>query len=193
MEAFTMARSKLLEPQPAVGFFLIGLLLAVAGCQQGQPYASGYSFYPQPVTVNVMHRGQGEETPLTTLASIMGVRRADPEHNVTGAVVARLTIENNGSASVTFDPASLQLVTGTLQSFPPPQVQPPITISIAPGQRQDVTAAFPLPPGGPEQMSLNNLRLRWQVSIEGYSVPQSALFEQGNGQAGQYTAPSPAY
>jgi hypothetical protein len=131
------------------------------------------------------------------LASILGVRRADPESRTSAAVAARLRLENNGPSHVTFDPNSLELVTGTLQPLPPPQVQPPTTLDLAPGQRQEVTAYFPLPPGAdPNRMNLNNLRLRWQVRIDNYTVPQSALFERrtsaSNSDYESY-APSPSY
>jgi hypothetical protein len=170
-----------------VGAILMGLLLAMVGCAQQDPYIPGYSFYPQPATVNVMHRGPTEETPLTTLASVTGVRRADPEKNQGPAVVVRLQFQNNGATPVTFDPGTLELVNGELRPFPPPQVQPPHIIDILPGQRQEVTAAFPLPSGSdPQQMSLRNLRLRWQVKLDNYSIPQSALFEQGTGNANAY-------
>jgi hypothetical protein len=165
----------------------MGLLLAVVGCAQQDPYIPGYSFYPQPATVNVMHRGATEETPLTTLASVMGLRRADPEKNQAPALIVRLQFQNNGATPVTFDPGTLELVNGALRPFPPAQVQPPHIIDILPGQRQEITAAFPLPSGSdPQQMSLRNLRLRWQVKLDNYSIPQSALFEQGTGNANAY-------
>ena len=73
--------------------------------------------------------------------------------------------------------------------FPPPQVEPPVMINLVPGQQQEVTATFPLPPtGDPQGMNLTNLRLRWQVRIDNYPVPQTALFEERA--AG---APAPSY
>jgi len=174
---------------------IIGLLFAASGCAS-QPYESGVSFYPKPAVVRVIHGGTDEESPLTVLASIEGVRRADLDHNVAPALVVKLKFENNGPSHVTFDPISFELENGSLHPFPPPQVQPPGMIDLAPGQRQEVTASFLLPPAGyPEAMNLTNLRLRWEVRIDNYPVPQTALFEEraGGSPAPEYVGPDVAY
>jgi len=170
---------------------LVGLLIAGSGCAS-QSYVSGISFYPQPAMVRVVRGGADEQSPLTVQASIEGVRRADPDRNIAPAVVAKLSFDNSGPSHVTFDPNSLELQNGSLRPFPPPQVQPPGIIDLAPGQRQDVIATFLLPPAGaPQAMSLTNLRLRWEVRIDNYPVPQTALFEEqaGGSSSPQYSSP----
>jgi hypothetical protein len=64
---------------------------------------------------------------------------------------------------------------------------------LASGQQQDVTASFPLPANTPpDQMDLNQLRLRWVVHVGGFPVPQTALFERvGAGYDGGDYAPAP--
>jgi len=173
-----------------LGASIIGLLLAVTGCAS-QPYESGVTFYPKPAVVRVVHSGPDEESPLAVLASIEGIRRADPDHNLPPAVVVKLKFENSGPSQITFDPGSLALETGSLRPFPRPQVQPPAIIDLAPGQRQEVTATFPLPPPGDTRaVDLGNLRLRWQVRIDNFAVAQTALFEEraGGGSAPEYSS-----
>jgi hypothetical protein len=163
---------------------LIGLLPIVGGCGSG-PYLSGYSYYPQPAVVNVARKDAPNQIPLTVLASVLGIRNADKEHHVPYSIDVRLRFESNGPAEVVFDPATLDLVTGTLRPFPPPRVQPPNVITLHPGDRQDVNATFPLASDmSPDRMNLSNLRLRWVVRVGGYPVPQTALFERAAGSYG---------
>lgn len=167
-----------------------GLVLLGIGCAPASPYLSGYSYVPQPAVAQVFHRGDTNQTPpLTVRVSIVGVRRADSKQHVPPAVVLRLRLENDGTKDASFDPGTLELVTGALHSFPRPQVSPPYVVSLPPGQRADVTATFPFPPGvSPEQFDMNNLRLRWTVRIDNYPVPQTALFERTGETYGGYGA-----
>lgn len=161
------------------GIVLTALLLLMAPGCASQPYVPGYYFYPQPATVEVYHRGAGPQTPLTVLASVLGVRRADPEHHIPYSMAVRLRLENNGDALIQFDPHSMELVTGTLRAFGPPLTNPVQPVDLAPGQRPEVTAYFPFPPGTTvSQINLDNLRLRWEVRIDNYSVQQTAIFER---------------
>ena len=157
--------------------FVAGLLL-VSGCSSS-PYVSGYTYYPQPATVEVLRRGSNLPPPLSVLVSILGIHRGDPKHSIPYSVVVRMRFENIGQSRVSFDPRTLELVTGTLRSFPPPIVEPPQPVELAPGQRRELTAYFPFPPNTKaSQMNLKNLRLRWEVKIDAYTVPQTALFER---------------
>lgn len=154
------------------------LALLSAGCATG-PYAVGYHYYPQPVTVNVIRRGGNQAPPLTVLVSILGVRNPDAERHIPYSVAVRMRFEDLGPSRVSFDPRSLDLVTGMLRAFSPPITNPPQAIELSPGQRQEVTAYFPFPPGTKaSQMDMRNLRLRWEVKIDDYPVQQTALFER---------------
>jgi hypothetical protein len=172
---------------------LAGSMFALVGCQPG-PYLSDYSYQPRPGIYEVRKHGAEQQAPpLTALVTILGIRRADPDHHVAPAIDVRLRFESNGSEPATFDPASLDLVTGTLRSFPRPYVSPPTSFELSPGQQQNVTASFPFPPNtAPGQMDLNELRLRWVVHVGGFPVAQTALFERlGSGYGDGDYAPAP--
>jgi hypothetical protein len=147
----------------------------------------------KPAVVRVIHNGATEQSPLTVQASVEGIRRAEPDRKITPAVVVKLTFDNSGTSHVIFDPNSLELENGLLRPFPQPLVQPPGIIDLVPGQRQEVTATFPLPPASdPQATTLTNLRLRWEVRIDNYPVPQTALFEERAGGSSS-PGPSPQY
>lgn len=170
------------------GCWMVLALAAIVGGCRSQRYQPGVYYEPQPALVEVVHRaaGQPQEAPLTVLASVRGIRRADAKAGMPKSVEVRLRLENHGPSQVEFDPASLELTTGALRNFPPPRVRPPAPVDLSPAQSQRITVDFPLP-GGLDERSpeLDHLRLRWRVTINGQSVPQTALFvrEQGDGYA----------
>lgn len=170
-------------PRTRVGLYWIGGMvltaLAGAGCESG-PYLSAYSYQPRPGIYEVRKHGAEQQAPpLTAMATIVGVRRPDAEHHIGPSIDVRLRFESNGTEPASFDPSSLSLVNGMLQPFPRPYVNPPSIVTLSPGQQAEVTASFPFPPNTkPDQMDLNELRLRWVVHVAGYPVPQTALFER---------------
>lgn len=170
--------------------------LAGAGCETG-PYLSAYSYQPRLVPFGVAkHGAEQQPPPLTGMVSILGVRRADPDHHVGASIDVRFQFESDGTQPVSFDPSSVSLVNGMLQPLPKPYVNPPSLVTLSQGQQAEVTATFPLPPNvTPEQMNLNELRLRWIVHVASYPVVQTALFERvGAGYSGPdyQTAPPPS-
>jgi hypothetical protein len=160
-----------------LGLGLLGLVFASAGCNQ--PYVPGYSYYPQPATVEVLRRDGNRQTPLVVLASVLGVHNADEKTGIPYSVVVRMRFENVAQSNVTFDPKSLELVTGTLRGFPAPVVRPGQPMNLAPGDRRELTAYFPFAAGASApQLNMRNLRLRWEVRIDSTAVIQTALFER---------------
>lgn len=160
--------------------FLLLPLLCGMGCSSGSrsPYAPGFRYAPEPALVDVFRRGT-KAPPLSVMVSVIGVRRADEDRRVPPSIEIRVRLENNGPARVSFDPATLQLVTGTLQPFLPPMVRPPTMIDLAAGQTQTINAQFPFPPGANyRNTNIDALRLRWQVRVDNQLVPQTALFER---------------
>jgi hypothetical protein len=161
----------------AWGFGLLGLIAVGAGCHQ--TYVPGYSYYPKPATVEVLKRDGDQRSPLMVLASIVGVHYADDKAQIPYSVVVRLRFENVAKSTVTFDPASLELVTGTLRPFPRPLVRPAQPFTMQAGDRRELTVYFPFPAGiSAAQMNLRNLRLRWEVKIDSTTVVQTAVFER---------------
>ena len=170
------------------GCWIVLALAAIAGGCKSQPYEPGVYYEPQPALVEVVHRaaGQPQEAPVTVLASVRGIRRADQKAGILTSAEIRLRLENHGPSHVEFDPGSLELTTGALRNFPPPRVQPPAPVDLSPAQSQKITVDFPLPAGLDERSpELDHLRLRWRVTINGQSVPQTALFAREQG--GQYS------
>jgi hypothetical protein len=159
-------------------------LIFLTGCSSGSssPWEAGYSYYPQPVTLNVRRVGSNQPSPLTVLATILGVRNAEPKQYIPYSVAVRIRFDNVGQSRISFDPRTLELVTGTLVSFPPAVVEPPQPFELLPDQRRDLTAYFPFPANTTaSQMSLQNLRVRWEVKIDDVAVPQTAIFNRIEG------------
>ena len=153
----------------------------LAGCAQSQ-YVPEYAFYPQPAAVEVANPTgpQNRQVPLTVLANVLGIRNADPNSHIPYSVAIRLRFENNGPSRVVFDPRTLELTNGELRAFPPPQTDPGRVLVSAPGERKELTAYFPFPPGTTARdWDLKRLRLRWRVNINDYPVLQTAYFERG--------------
>ena len=181
--------------RPLVVTLWAGLLLA-CGCSNSgsEPYESGYTFYPQPATINVRRVGSNQPPQVTVLVTVLGVRNADPKAYVPYSVALRMRFDNVGQSRISFAPSSLELVTGTLIPFPPPVAEPPQPFELAPGERRELTAYFPFPPNTQaSQMGLQNLRLRWDTKIDGVSVPQSAVFNRIEGPAPPGPDPNVAY
>jgi hypothetical protein len=156
---------------------LLGLWFTCAGCHQ--QYVSGYSYYPQPATVEVLKRDGDQRSPLIVLAAVLGVHNVDDKAHIPYSVVVRMRFENVAKSTVSFDPASLDLVTGTLRPFPQPIARPAQPFTMKPGERRELTAYFPFPAGtSASQMNLRNLRLRWEVNIDSTIVIQTAVFER---------------
>ena len=157
--------------------------LLTAGCTStASPYVPGFRYAPEPALVDVFRKGTTRQSPpLSVMASIIGVRRGGRGADTPQSVEVRLRFENNGPSHVSFDPHSLELVTGTLQAFGPPIVRPPGPLELNGGQSATLTALFPFPPGtGYRTLVLDTLRLRWQVQIDNKPVPQTAYFERAS-------------
>jgi len=156
---------------------VIFLPLLLAGCTASNPQpAVIYRYVPQPAMAELVREGPNGQTPLVAL---VWVRREEASEGHPPAIHIHLRFENRGTVAVRFDPASLQLETGSLRPFPPPRVDPPHVIELAPGQTPEIDALFPFT-GVASDPSLNadHLRLRWQVQVQGQKVPQDATFQR---------------
>ena len=158
-------------------------LLLLIGCSQST-YVDGYRYAPEPVLVDVFRNGSGAQAgapPVSVLASVIGVRRADAKAGLPASIEVRMRLEDHGPVPVTFDPRTLELVTGTLQPLAAPIVRPPGVLSLTAGQSRNVGVFFPFPPGSsPRTLILDTLRLRWQIHVDQQLVPQTAYFERAS-------------
>ena len=124
----------------------------------------------------------GSQSPtVSVMASVIGIRRGDPDRGIAPAVEIRMRFENSDSQPASFDPHSLALVTGRLEPLGTPEVHPPTALQILPGQPQTISTFFPLPPGtNPRTMPLDALRLRWEITLDGKPYLQTVVFERAS-------------
>src|SRR5271168_246956 len=139
-----------------LGVMLCGLMLmGVIGCSQ---YDDDYQFTPRPVTAQIPGTQPSDPPPVTTNVTIVGVRYNDSDNHIPPSIEFRMQMDNDSYQNVTFDPMSMQLISGQLVRFPPPIVRPSTPINIGPGQSAYITAYFPFPVGSSQDnMDLSSL------------------------------------
>lgn len=151
--------------------FLAGLLL-LGGCAA---YSKHYRFTPELVETEAAVPGE-DDALVRVLASVRGVRPANPEKQIGRSVEVRVRVENRADAPATLSAAGLELVSGDLQSFARPHVEPEGESRIPPGGSMLLTAWFPLPENGPDDVDLRSLILNWTVHVGGEALSRSATF-----------------
>jgi hypothetical protein len=155
---------------------VIAVALLACGCSV---YLDGYNYAPRPAVAEVASTQPQEASPVTAYATVVGVRKDDPQNHIPSSVEVRLRVENNGSHSVTFDTHTLELMNGDLLKFPPPQLDSEPTMNLAPYQSSVLDAKFPFPPGYDyNNADLESLNLRWQIRIDGEPVNMTAQFRR---------------
>jgi len=150
-------------------------ILSSVGCVH-HDYLRGFRYSPEPALVDVFRKGaDNQKPPVSAMVSVVGVRTPDEDAHIPFCVEIRMRFENNGKVPVTFDPHTLQLVAGSLQTFDPPTSRPNEPLQIPPNQVHVITAYFPFPPGhNASSMGIDTLRLRWTIQIDNQTVPQTA-------------------
>ena len=152
------------------------LLVLAGGCSQ---YVSDYRYAPYPGVAEIPSTQPQDPPRVSTLASIIGVHYEDHSAGIPFSVETRLQLTNNTAQTVVFDPTSLQLLTGSLVTFPPPVVRPPQPFALAPGQAATVGAYFPFAAGQSlDQINMDSLQLRWRVQLDGDRVGQAINFRR---------------
>ena len=140
-------------------------------------YEGRYAYVPRPADVAAIVPGADAKGHVRTLASVVGVRRADRKSALPASIEVRVLMENATTGSVAFDPASLVLLSADLTTFPAPIVDPPGRVELAPDGTASLTAYFPLPEGGErDDLDLGGLNLRWTVQVDGRLVSPSVSF-----------------
>ncbi|MEE9211563.1 MAG: hypothetical protein V3U29_02815 [Phycisphaeraceae bacterium] len=160
----------------ALGTVLIGSLTVAAGCSA---YHSGYYYAPKPADLFVA--AAADETPGTAhlLVSVIGVRRADKKAGEPASVEVRMRVVNTGERPVSLEPGSLELVSGDLERFDTPRVEPAAGLSVAPGETGLVTALFDFPEGKrPRDVDLDTLSLNWTLRLGDEPVRGTTTFTQ---------------
>jgi hypothetical protein len=161
----------------SVGIFgaIFGLPL-LCGCSS---YVGDFQYVPHPALAEIPPNPPDKDPPVSAFASVMGVHRADRDEDIPQAVEVRFRLENNGPHTVTFDPQSLELMTGDLLGFDPPIVHPAHPVTISPSDVVMVDAFFPFPPGHSyHDTDMDSLQLRWREQIDQSPVSQSTSFRR---------------
>jgi len=149
-------------------------LLAVVGCSQ---YEEDYQYTPRPVVADIPATQPQQPPPVSTSATVIGVRYDDPDHKIPPSVELRMRIDNNGPDTVVFDPMSMEMTNAQLVRLAAPIVRPPAPITIYPAQSAYLTAFFPFPSGlSTDNVDLNSLQVRWQLDIGPKPVGQVVNF-----------------
>lgn len=141
-------------------------LLALAGCSD---YLADYYYRPRPALVEVPATRPEQPPAVSSLASVIGVHKANANLALPQSVQIRLRLENTGSTPglICLDPASLQLTTGDLVDFARPLLRPEIFTGILQlGQPMVFDAFFPFPPGhDATNTRLDSLQLKWVIQV----------------------------
>lgn len=157
----------------------LGLVMLVLACLGGcSKYVGAYQYGPRPAMAYVRSTAATQPSPAaSTLASLVGVRRADRKLGIPTSVEVRLRIDDMGPEAVSFDPSSLELTDGSLLNFPPPVVRPNQILNFTPPQSAVVSAYFPFPPGRSyKNTNMEILQLRWTLQVAGQRVHLSVPF-----------------
>ena len=151
-------------------WFAVILPAVASGCSV---YDYRYSFVPRPAEVQ-MRTSSSESTYGITLVSIMGVRRPDREAKEDASVEARLLIMNRSDFPISFDPASLALVSADLVLFQRPRTDVREILTVEPRESMPVTALFSFPEGQSSgDVDLSSLNLSWDLQVDSKTIPSS--------------------
>lgn len=158
-------------------FQLIGLCLlaAVAGCS---PYEEDFQYVPHPALAEVRSTNSQQPPTIASLASVIGVRRADRQADIPESFEVRMRIENDGNEQATVDPSTLEMTNGQLLPFPRPIVRPPGIVTVPPTRSANLTAYFPIPPRRPQPGDLDSLEVHWVVQLGSQNVNQHVNFRR---------------
>jgi len=149
-------------------------LLGIVGCSQ---YDEDYQYTPRPVTAQIPATQPQDPPPVSTMATVVGVRYGDEDNHLPQCIEVRMQMDNNGPDTVVFDPMSMELRTTQMVRLGPPIVRPPTPINLPPSQSAYLTAYFPFPGGGSyDTIDLNSLQLRWRLQIGPRPVAQVVYF-----------------
>lgn len=159
--------------------FLIAALIGLTFLCGCSTYVGDFQYAPHPALAEIPPNPPDKDPPVTAFASVIGVHRADGDQDIPESVEVRFRLENNGPHTITFDPSSLQLMTGDLLAFEPPIVHPAHVVTISPSDVVMVDGFFPFPPRHSyHDIDMSALELRWREQIDGSPVTQGTSFRR---------------
>ncbi len=163
--AFVPNPAQVVIPQSLQPPATMPVMPPTAQAQAAQPTTIQPAMPPEPAAMDV-------------LATVVGVRRGDPFNHVPEAVEIRLRLEN-GAMPTVFDPAQVQLVTGSLITLGPGAMDPPQPLNLPPGAQAVIEGIFPLPPKySTSTLDLSGLRLSVPLTINGRQVQAGMSFQR---------------
>ena len=138
------------------------LVVALGGCHARRGgYDTRYLFEPRPADLVVESGVTGQ--PVRTLATIIGVRRADRDRGAPPVVEARFRVENDTDSPVHVRLDSFTLSSADVATFPPARVFPEeASPDVGPHGQAVYTAMFPLL----GDYDLSGLNLRWSLDVD---------------------------
>jgi hypothetical protein len=152
------------------------LLLLAGGCSV---YLDGYRYLPHPGFAQSPTTQPTDQPSVTGYATVVGVRTDDADDHIPASIEVRLRVQNNSTQDVTFDPRSMQLMTGELMKFAPPILGGQQAIPLPPNGSAVVDTYFPYPVGYDAGNSdLDALQLQWQVLVAGRPGTLSVEFHR---------------
>jgi hypothetical protein len=161
--------------QLLISLFVLPVLVFAGGCS----VYLDYRFVPRPAYAQAPTTQPTDQPAVTGYATIVGVRRDDPDDHIPASVEVRLQVQNNAPKPVVFDPRSMQLVTGQVMKFAPPMLNGQQAITLLPGAAATVNTYFPFPAGYTgENTDLDSLQLVWQVLVAGQPTTLSVNFHR---------------
>jgi len=149
------------------------VLMLLAGCAT---HSARYRYQPHPV--ELIESTEGTRA-ARAMVSIVGLRLKDREADTPAGMDLAVRLENIDADRVTFDPASLQLLTGELRPFANAIVEPAEPVELARGESANFRALFPLTAEvNATNADFDGLNVRLTMTVDGERVTRSATFER---------------
>jgi hypothetical protein len=145
-------------------------LVLTPGCQTSPWYDARY--FPAPLEQEV-HADAVPGSQMRTLATVLGIARADPKAGRPKQVQVRLRLENLGTVPARLVEEDLSLVSADLVPFEKAQLVPRDDLSIPVGQARQFDVAFPI---DERELDWNSLTMRLTVMFQDKRVTSSLAF-----------------
>jgi hypothetical protein len=154
--------------------FCIASLGLIASCETTNWY--DYTFAPAPLEIPIRSE-RDPRVEVRALVTILGIMKG--YSGAPDRIEVRMRLENIGGTPARLEPDSFSLVTADLQVFEHPELEPPETPVLQPGDVAAVDVAFALPLGKrPENFNLRGITLDWTMDFNGVRQRSSVPFSR---------------